>query len=87
MNQGVAWVGMRVGYNALAKKRRGIIPKDRGDLRGTIIEVDGTNHLGGHVVSVKWDDGETWGLSPWWLKRVEWAKGGYRHGKRKDEKE
>ena len=58
MNEDVAWVGMRVGYNAIARKRKGII-------------------------TVKWDNGETFSLSPWWLRQVEWARGGYTHGKRK----
>lgn len=85
MNEGVAWIGMRVGYNALAKKRRGIIVGWPASLRGTVTGVDDRNHLGGQVVSVRWDDGETRSVSPYWLKRVEWARGGYRHGTRKSE--
>lgn len=84
MDSGVAWVGMRVAYNAIAKKRKGIIVGWPADLRGVVTNIDEKNHLGGQVLRVRWDDGETRHVSPYWLKRVEWTKGGYTHGKRRD---
>lgn len=85
VNEDVAWVGMRVGYNAFAKKRKGIIVGWPATIRGTVTRTDEKNHLGGQVVRVRWDDGETRSVSPWWLKRVEWARGGYTHGLRKSD--
>jgi hypothetical protein len=86
MQQGEAKVGWRVRYNALARRTRGIGTGIRGESRldmvGTITVVGEKNSMGSEVISVRWDDGWEYALSPCWVKRA-WASGGYTHGKRK----
>ena len=91
MRDGQAKAGMRVSFNAKARSTRGIGTGIRGEPRhhvqGCVVQVDNRDlGLGpSDMVQVRWDDGDVGWVNVYWIRRTVWQRGGYTHGKRREE--